>query len=87
MTELTSSWRETDEQDTDRETVLRDMVSGQYAYPLKIVAFNAIEGRCRDATEELPTRSPIEPRVIGLDLASAGGVCSGEFVAPFWPAR
>src|SRR5215218_5442418 len=25
------SWRETDEQDTDRETVLRDLLSGQYA--------------------------------------------------------
>lgn len=28
------SWRETDEQDTDRETVLRDLISGQYAYPV-----------------------------------------------------
>lgn len=47
------AWRETDEQDTDRETVLRDMISGQYAYPLRIVAFNAVEGWCRDATEEI----------------------------------
>jgi hypothetical protein len=47
------SWRETDEQDTDRETVLRDLISGQYAYPVRIVAFNAIEGRSRDATGEV----------------------------------
>ncbi|MCK1605670.1 hypothetical protein IVB02_30795, partial [Bradyrhizobium sp. 166] len=47
------SWRETDEQDTDRETVLRDLISGQYAYPVRIVAFNAIEGWSRDATGEV----------------------------------
>lgn len=47
------AWRETDEQDTDRETVLRDILSGQYAYPLRIVAFNAVEGWSRDATEDI----------------------------------
>jgi hypothetical protein len=38
------SWRETDEQDTDFETIIRDLLSGQYAYPVRIVAFNAVEG-------------------------------------------
>ncbi len=33
------AWRETDEQATERETVLRDIISGQYAYPLRIIAF------------------------------------------------
>lgn len=47
------SWREIDEQDTDRETVLRDLISGQYAYPVRIVAFNVIEGWSRDATGEV----------------------------------
>ncbi|WP_370058562.1 hypothetical protein [Bradyrhizobium yuanmingense] len=47
------AWRETDEQDTDREAVLRDLLSGQYAYPLRIVAFNAIEGWSRDVTEDI----------------------------------
>ncbi|WP_128925602.1 hypothetical protein [Bradyrhizobium guangxiense] len=50
---LGCAWRETDEQDTDRETVLRDLLSGQYAYPIKIVAFNAVEGWSRDATEDI----------------------------------
>ncbi|WP_018321077.1 hypothetical protein [Bradyrhizobium sp. WSM2793] len=44
------AWRETDEQDTDRDTVIRDLLSGQYAYPVRIVALNAIEGWSRDAT-------------------------------------
>ena len=47
------AWRETDEQDADRETVLRDILSGQYAYPLRIVAFNTAEGWSRDVTEEI----------------------------------
>ncbi|MGY3367146.1 hypothetical protein ACVWZL_004271 [Bradyrhizobium sp. GM2.4] len=47
------SWRETDEQDTDIETIIRDLLSGQYAYPVRIIAFNAIEGWSRDATSEI----------------------------------
>ncbi|WP_027520159.1 hypothetical protein AB8Z38_30430 [Bradyrhizobium sp. LLZ17] len=47
------AWRETDEQDTDFETLIRDLLSGQYAYPVRIVAFNAIEGWSRDATSEV----------------------------------
>ena len=47
------AWRETDEQDTDFETVIRDLLSGQYAYPVRIVAFNAVEGWSRDATSEV----------------------------------
>ncbi|MFB6463318.1 hypothetical protein [Bradyrhizobium tunisiense] len=47
------AWRETDEQDTDRDTIIRDLLSGQYSYPVRVVVFNAIEGRARDATSEI----------------------------------
>jgi hypothetical protein len=47
------AWRKTDEADTDRETVLQDILSGQYAYPLRIVCFNAIEGWSRNATSDI----------------------------------
>ncbi|MCA1437751.1 hypothetical protein I6F33_33025 [Bradyrhizobium sp. BRP20] len=47
------AWRETDEQDTDRRTIIRDLLSGPYAYPVRIVVFNAIEGYARDATSEI----------------------------------
>lgn len=46
------AWRETDEQGTDRSTIIRDLLSGQYAYPVRIVVFNAIEGWARDVTSE-----------------------------------
>ena len=34
------SWRETDAESADRETLIRDLVDGQYGYPVRIVAFN-----------------------------------------------
>jgi hypothetical protein len=65
------AWRETDEQDTDRATVLRDIISGQYAYPLRIIAFNAIEGWSRDATEDIADALADRAAREGLDLSLA----------------
>src|SRR3954454_22118464 len=47
------AWRETDEQDTDLETVLQGLLSGQYVYPVRIVCFNASQGWSRDATSDI----------------------------------
>jgi len=41
---LGRAWRETDEEDTDRETLIRDLMEGQYSHPTRIVAFNTAEG-------------------------------------------
>ena len=38
------SWRETNESAADRETVIRDMLAGEYNYSVRVVAFNAAEG-------------------------------------------
>lgn len=65
------AWRETDEQDADRETVLRDLLSGQYAYPVRIVAFNAIEGWSRDATEDIADELADRAARERLDLSPA----------------
>src|SRR5712675_57283 len=47
---LGRAWRETDEEDTDRETLIRDLMEGQYIHPTRIVAFNTAEGWSRDVT-------------------------------------
>ncbi|WP_244464146.1 hypothetical protein [Bradyrhizobium japonicum] len=47
------AWRESDQADTDLETVLQNLLSGQYAYPVRIVSFNPVEGASRDATSEV----------------------------------
>ena len=46
-------WRETEERATERETLVRDLVEGQYRKPVRIVAFNTSEGWSRDVTMEI----------------------------------
>lgn len=68
-----AAWRETDESDVDFETVIADLLSGQYQQPLRVVAFNPAEGWSRDATEdvarEIERRASLEAREIGDGLA------------------
>jgi hypothetical protein len=60
------AWRETDEADTDLDTVVRFILSGQYTYPVRIVAFNAIEGWSRDATSNIA--DAVAQRAVDTDL-------------------
>jgi hypothetical protein len=50
---LGCAWRETDPDGTDRETVIRDLVEGQFSHPVRIVAFNTAEGWSRDVTVDI----------------------------------
>jgi hypothetical protein len=50
---LGRAWRETDDSETDRATLIRDMLEGQYENPIRIVAFNTAEGWSRDVTEDV----------------------------------
>jgi hypothetical protein len=58
------SWRETDEDGADRETLIHDLLAGEYSNPVRIVAFNTAEGWSRDVT---------------VDIADALRRCSAEF--------
>jgi hypothetical protein len=40
---LGCAWRETEEDLTDRETVITDLLSGEYSNPVRVVAFNTAE--------------------------------------------
>jgi len=44
---------ETDVAEADRETVIRDFLSGQYSNARRVVAFNIAEGWSRDVSEEI----------------------------------
>ena len=46
-------WRETDPDRTDRETVIRDMLEGQYSNPVCVISFNTTEGWSRDASDDI----------------------------------
>jgi hypothetical protein len=50
---LGGCWRETDEERTDRATVVQDLFEGQYKSPQRVVAFNTAEGWSRDVSEDI----------------------------------
>jgi len=49
---LGRAWR-ADEDATDRETLIRDLVEGGFYNQVRIVAFNSTEGWCRDVTVDI----------------------------------
>jgi hypothetical protein len=47
------AYREVDEEKADRETVIRNLINGEYSNPVRIVCFNTAEGSSRDATLDI----------------------------------
>ena len=47
------AWRETGEDAADRETLIRNLLSGEYSNPVRIIAFNILGGWSRDVTVEI----------------------------------
>ena len=39
--------------ETDEATIVENILSGQYSHPVRMVAFNAVEGWARDVTEDI----------------------------------
>jgi hypothetical protein len=50
---LGRAWRETDGERTDREIVITDLMTGQYSDPVRVVAFNTVQGWSRDVTNDI----------------------------------
>ena len=50
---LGRAWAEVPEDDTGRESVIRDLMPGQYSGPVRIIAFNTAECWSRDVSEEI----------------------------------
>jgi hypothetical protein len=51
--QLGRSWPEMDEEHTDRETVIRHLLEGQYTSPVRVISFNVSEGWSRDSSEDI----------------------------------
>ena len=47
------AWPETDESKTGRESLIGDLLAGEYINPVRIVAFNTAEGWSRDVTIDI----------------------------------
>jgi hypothetical protein len=50
---LGRAWRETDEENTDYETLIRHLPEGQCNNPVRVVAFNTDEGWSRDVSDDV----------------------------------
>jgi hypothetical protein len=46
-------WREADTERTDLETVILDLIDGQYSNPVSVLGFNSFEGWSRDVSEDV----------------------------------
>jgi hypothetical protein len=61
---LSTVYRETEVERADLETIIADLMSGQFNDPLRVVAFNTLEHWAEDVTEyiafEIQTRCDIE---------------------------
>jgi hypothetical protein len=44
---------ETDPSEADRDTIVRNMIDGQYNRPVRVIALNPAEGWSRDVSEEI----------------------------------
>jgi hypothetical protein len=51
--DLGRAFRETDIAEADFETMVRNIISGEYRNPLRVVAFNTVEGWSRDVSEDI----------------------------------
>ena len=47
------AWRETDYETTDLESVIQDLLTGQYTNPIRVVAFNTAEHWSEDVSEDV----------------------------------
>jgi hypothetical protein len=68
------AYRETDPSQADRQTVLSNLLSGQYERPLRIVAFNPTEGWARDVTAEIAAEALTHPDQDDLSAAACAFV-------------
>ena len=50
---LGRAWREADYEATDLETVIQDLLTGQYSNPIRVVAFNTAERWSEDVSEDM----------------------------------
>src|SRR5437899_1172365 len=61
---LGTAYVETVPTEVDRDTIIRNMMSGEYDHPLQVIAVNPAKGWARDVSEDI-ARALVEPAVRG----------------------
>jgi hypothetical protein len=65
---LGRAYRETREGEADMETVIGNMLTGQYERPVRVVEFNIAEGWCRDVSADVAREVADRARRDGHEL-------------------
>ena len=66
-----TAYRETDEARCDQQSVVDDLLTGQFNNPLRVVAFNTAEGWARDASADIAQLVIEAARVRNKDLSES----------------
>jgi hypothetical protein len=81
---LGRAWREADVEHTDLETVITDLLDGQYNNPVRVIGFNTAEGWSRDVSEdvahELRQRCADHRRDLPFSVQEFVERCTGQSV-------
>src|SRR3954447_19507490 len=65
------AWRETDVEDTDFETMMANLLEGQFSNPVRVVAFNTAEGWSRDVSDVVALELRVRCANEGRDLSDS----------------
>jgi hypothetical protein len=63
---LGTAYRETDVERTDLETVITDLISGQFNDPVRVVAFNTLEHWAQDVSKDIALEIQARARRNGM---------------------
>ena len=64
-------WRETDIEQTDLETVILDLLKGEYSDPVRVISFNTAEGWFRDISEDVANELQYRCDRIGVEAPAS----------------
>ncbi|CAN5193229.1 hypothetical protein BH10PSE11_BH10PSE11_08360 [soil metagenome] len=65
------SYRETEVGHEDLETVIKDLISGQYNSPIRVIGFNTAEGWSQDVSEDVAREIQRRHDLMGEDVPSS----------------
>jgi hypothetical protein len=68
---LGSVYRETEVERTDLETVITDLISGQFNDPVRVVAFNTLEHWAQDVSKDIALEIQSRSDIDGHDVPDA----------------
>ena len=75
-------WPEADLERTDLETVIQDLLEGQYKNPIRVISFNTAEGWSQDVSadvaEELRRRCDLQLRDVPSSISDFVGCHAGH---------